>query len=126
MIFAQNQRRHGIALLMKRTQRTEVEFHERIAVEHQHRLTGKMRLRLLEAAPRAQDRRLARIDDTQPVPRTVADHLLDHRSEVMQIDDDIVEPVPLQEQEIPHDQRRARNGEERLRNRVCERSQASP
>ena len=57
----------------------------------------------------------------EPLPT----RLLDHRSEVMQIDDDIVEPVPLQEQEIPDDQRRARNGEERLRNRVRERSQAS-
>lgn len=50
-IFAQDQRRHGVALLVKRTQRTEIEVHERIAVEYQHRLTGKMRLRLLEAAP---------------------------------------------------------------------------
>ena len=84
-----------------------------------------MRLRLLEAAPRAQDHRLVRIDNPQPIPRAVADTLLDHRSEVMQIDDDIVEPVPLQEQEIPDDQRGARNGEERLRNCVRERPQAS-
>jgi hypothetical protein len=38
--------------------------------------------------------------------------------EMMQIDHDIAEPVPLQEQEIPHDQRRARDGGEAVSNRA--------
>jgi hypothetical protein len=124
-IFPQNQRRHGIMLLMKRAQGSKIEVYERIGVEHQHRLAGKMLFRLFEAASRTQDHRLARIDDPQPVPRTIPERLLDHRPKVMQVDDDIVEPVLLQEQEIPHNQGGAGDGEQRLGNRVRERSQTS-
>src|SRR6185503_2306340 len=41
-IFAQDQRRHGLALLMTLIQRTEVELYEGIAVKHQHRFAGEI------------------------------------------------------------------------------------
>ena len=111
---------------MELAQRAKVEIHERIAVEYQHRLSGKMRLCLLKPSPRPQNNWFGRIDNPQPIPRAIAQRLLNHRPEVMQINDDIVEPVPLQQQEIPYNQRRACDGEKRLRNRIRQRPQASP
>ena len=43
---------------------------------------------------------------------------------MVEIDHDIVKAVPLQEQEIPHDERSACDGEQRLGDRIRQRSEA--
>jgi hypothetical protein len=42
----------------------------------------------------------------------------------MEIDDDVLKPVTFEKQEIPHDERRAGNGKQRLGDGIRERSQA--
>src|ERR1044072_7162410 len=59
-IFAQDQCRHRLALLMTLIQLADVYLYESIAVEDQHRLPGKIELRLFEPAPRVQNYRLPR------------------------------------------------------------------
>ena len=49
------------------------------------------------------------INDPYPEFRAVAQGLLDHRPQIMQIDDDVVKAVPLQQQQVPNNERSTGN-----------------
>jgi hypothetical protein len=65
-----------------------------------------------------------RVVDPQAVLRAVSERLFDHRTQMMQIDDDVVKPVAFQEQQIPDDQGGSGNWEQRFGDRIGERPQA--
>ena len=125
-IFAQHQRGGGLPCMVEIHQLAEIHLEQGVPVEHQRRLAVEKRFHLLDAPAGSQNHRFARVGDPHAEPRPVAQRVFDERPQMMQVDDHVAEPVAPEQQQVPDDERRAPDRQERLRNAVRQRPQAGP
>ena len=92
LLWARLEPHHGFKLTF------EIEFDQRIRVQDQHRFTCKVGLSFLDSPAGPEDDRFMGVDDPHPKLRAVTQSLLDHRPQIVQIDDDVVKSMPLQQQ----------------------------
>jgi hypothetical protein len=83
-----------------------------------------MRLGLFNSTAGPQDDRLMGVNDSNPEFRPGAQRLFNQRAQVMQVDDDLAEPMPLQQQQAPDDEWRSADRQQWLGNGIRQRSQA--
>lgn len=105
-----HQGRRGVTSPMEGDDGFKVDFHEGVAVQHEDRLAVEAALDLFERPTGAQQHPLVRVGDAHAVFRSIAERLLDHRGEIVQVDDDVANSVTPQEQQIPDNERRAPHG----------------
>jgi hypothetical protein len=98
---ADRHRRERAALPVRRHHVRHVQLEQRIPVHDEKRLPAEERLGLLEPAARSENHRLAGIGEPHAEPRAVAQSLLDQMPQVVQVDDDVRDAVPAEQQEIP-------------------------
>ncbi len=82
-----------------------------------------MRLGLLDSPAGAENNRLVRIDNSHPQRAAVSQGLRNHGAEMMEVDDDVTNAMPLQEQQIPDDHRGAGDRQKRFRCGIGQRPQ---
>ncbi len=111
---------------MEGDQRVPIQLEQRVSVQHEKRLPVKEGLHLFNTASRAQDDRLVGILDPKTESRAVAERLFDHGAKVMKVDHYLLKAVPFEQQQVPHNQRRARNRQERLRHDIGQRPEPGP
>src|SRR5215204_5919464 len=70
-ILPQHERRRRFSLEMKGAKRGKIQFEEGIAIQNEYGLSRKIRLGLLNAAPRSEDHRLLRINNPQSKLRAI-------------------------------------------------------
>ncbi len=104
----------------------QVAVGQRIPVEDQEGSALQKGRGLLDAAAGALERGLVRVRKAQAEARPVPERVHDLLAEVVQVDDDVGNPVPLEEQEIPLEDRPSCDRQQDFGGRVGERPQAGP
>ena len=92
-------------LPVKPHEQRQVQFQQRVSVQHEEGLLPEKRFRLLEAAAGAEDHGLRRIAQAHPEPRAVPEMIRDDFRQKMQIHDELHDPIPAKQIDMMLQQR---------------------